>query len=177
MPKPKKASSLPIKVPHPLNLNEAAQEVASYIGQGDTSIFEPVPTGFPTLDPLLGGSDDQTGGFYPEDLWLLAGAQGVGKTSLALQMAHNIGKEDILAIFVCYEHTPITLWERMICQASGYINKLGQGGNNKDLVGISDLRKIYRSMIEDYNGKDFSQEKLIDELLSHIPAPKKLWAE
>ena len=36
MPKPKKASSLPIKVPHPLNLNEAAQEVASYIGQGDT---------------------------------------------------------------------------------------------------------------------------------------------
>jgi len=177
MPKPKKASSLPIKVPHPLNLNEAAQEVASYIGQGDTSIFEPVPTGFPTLDPLLGGSDDQTGGFYPEDLWLLAGAQGVGKTSLALQMAHNMGKEEILAIFVCYEHTPITLWERMICQASGYINKLGQGGNNKDLVGISDLRKIYRSMIEDYNGKDFSQEKLIDELLSHIPAPKKLWAE
>ncbi len=32
-------------------------------------------------------------------------------------------------------------------------------------------------MIEDYEGQDFSQEKLIDELLSHLPAPKKLWAE
>ena len=68
MPKPKKASSLPIKVPHPLNLNEAAQEVARYIGKGETSIFEPVPTGMPVLDRFLGGSDDQRGGLYPEDL-------------------------------------------------------------------------------------------------------------
>ena len=119
MPEPKKASRLPIKVPHPLNLNEATQEVAGYIGRGDSSIFEPVQTGFPVLDQLLGGSSQMQGGFYPEDLWLLAGAQGVGKTSLALQMAHHMGKEGVLAIFVCYEHTPITLWERMICQASG----------------------------------------------------------
>ena len=177
MPKPKKASTLPVSVPHPLNLNEAAESVAGYIGRGDTSIFDPVQTGFPVLDQLLGGSEDMQGGFYPEDLWLLAGAQGIGKTSLALQMAHNMGSKGVLAIFVCYEHTPITLWERMICQASGYINKLGQGGTEEDLVGISDLRKIYRSMIEDYEGTDFSQEKLIDELLSHLPAPKKLWAE
>jgi hypothetical protein len=160
-----------------LNLNEAAQSVAAYIGRGDISIFEPVQTGFPILDQLLGGSDDMQGGFYPEDLWLIAGAQGIGKTSLALQMAHNMGSQGVLALFVCFEHTPITLWERMICQASGSINKLGQGGKDKDLVGISDLRKIYRSMIEDYDGKDFSKEKLIDELLSHLPAPKKLWAQ
>ena len=177
MPKPKKASQLPISVPHPLNLNEAAESVAGYIGRGDISIFEPVQTGFPILDQLLGGSDDMQGGFYPEDLWLIAGAQGIGKTSLALQMAHNMGSQGVLALFVCFEHTPITLWERMICQASGYINKLGQGGNDKELVSITDLRKIYRSMIEDYEGQDFSQEKLIDELLSHLPAPKKLWAE
>jgi len=117
------------------------------------------------------------GGFYPEDLWLLAGAQGIGKTSLALQMAHNMGSKGVLALFVCFEHTPITLWERMICQASGYINKVGQGDGEKNLVSVSDLRKIYRSMIEDYEGQDFSQEKLIDELLSHLPAPKKLWAQ
>ncbi|RLC98303.1 MAG: hypothetical protein DRI65_18380 [Chloroflexota bacterium] len=177
MPKPKKASSLPIKVPHPLNLNEAAQEVASYIGQGDTSIFEPVPTGFPTLDPLLGGSDDQTGGFYPEDLWLLAGAQGVGKTSLALQMAHNIGKEDILPIFVCYEHTPITLWERMICQVSGIVAGKGNKMDHSLLVKMADLRKAYQDMIESYRGDDFGQEKLIDELLKYLPQPQKVWAE
>ncbi len=177
MPEPKKASRLPINVPRPLNLNEAAQSVAAYIGRGDISIFEPVQTGFPVLDQLLGGSDDLQGGFYPEDLWLIAGAQGIGKTSLALQMAHNMGSRGVFAIFVCYEHTPITLWERMLCQASGAINTEGQGDSEKELVGISDLRKIYRSMIEDYEGTDFSQEKLIDELLSHLPAPKKLWAE
>ncbi|MCK4489854.1 MAG: hypothetical protein KAU23_06315, partial [Anaerolineales bacterium] len=177
MPKPKKASTLPVSVPHPLNLNEAAESVAGYIGRGDTSIFDPVQTGFPVLDQLLGGSEDMQGGFYPEDLWLLAGAQGIGKTSLALQMAHNMGSQEVLALFVCYEHTPITLWERLICQASGSINMKGQGGKDNNLVGISDLRKIYRSMIEDYEGQDFSQEKLIDEILSHLPAPKKLWAQ
>jgi len=177
MPKPKKASSLPIKAPHPLNLNEAAQEVASYIGRGDTSIFEPVPTGLPVLDRLLGGSEEQGGGYYPEDLWLLAGAQGVGKTSLALQMAHNMGKEEILAIFVCYEHTPITLWERMICQVSGAVAGKGKEMDPSLLVKMADLRKAYRDMIETYEGENFSQEKLIDELLKYLPQPKKVWAE
>lgn len=177
MPKPKKASQLPVSVPHPLNLNEAAASVAGYIGRGDTSIFEPVQTGFPILDQLMGGSDDMQGGFYPEDLWLLAGAQGIGKTSLALQMAHNMGSQGVLAIFVCYEHTPITLWERMLCQASGAIIKEEQGGKEEELVGIAGLRNVYRSMIENYQGENFSQEKLIDELLSQLPNPKKLWAE
>ena len=177
MPKPKKASQLPISVPHPLNLNEAAASVAGYIGRGDTSIFDPVQTGFPDLDRLLGGSEDMQGGFYPEDLWLLAGAQGIGKTSLALQMAHNMGSQGVLALFVCYEHTPITLWERMICQESGAIYKEGQGGKEEELVGIAALRNVYRSMIENYQGENFSQEKLIDELLSQLPKPKELWAE
>jgi hypothetical protein len=177
VPKPKKASQLPVSVPHPLNLNEAAASVAGYIGRGDTSIFEPVQTGFPILDKLMGGSDDMQGGFYPEDFWLLAGAQGIGKTSLALQMAHNMGSQGVLAIFVCYEHTPITLWERMLCQASGAIYKEGKGGREEELVSISSLRNVYRSMIEDYQGEDFSQEKLIDELLTQLPKPKELWAE
>ena len=177
MPKPQKASLLPVSVPHPLNLNEAAESVASYVGRGDSSIFEPVPTGFPLLDQLMGGTEESPGGFYPEDLWLLAGAQGIGKTSLALQMAHNMGSQGILAIFVCYEHTPITLWERMLCQASGAIAGEGQGSNGKSLVSIADLRTVYRGMIDSYQGEDFGKEKLIDELLANLPEPQKLWAE
>lgn len=177
MPKPRRASSLPIKVPHPLDLHEATQEVANYIRQGDTSIFEPVPTGFPVLDQLLGGSDEMPGGFYPEDLWLLAGTQGVGKTSLALQMAHNMGKKEILAIFICYEHTPITLWERMICQASGLAGGKVKGRDGSQLVRMADLRRAYRDMIASYSGKELGREKLIDELLQYFPDPKEIWSE
>ncbi len=177
MPEPKKASRLPIKVPHPLNLNEATQEVAGYIGRGDSSIFEPVQTGFPVLDQLLGGSSQMQGGFYPEDLWLLAGAQGVGKTSLALQMAHHMGKEGVLAIIVCYEHTPITLWERMICQASGSTAGKGEKAGGNGLVRMADLRRIYREMIDSYQGTDFGKERLIDELLNRLPNPREIWAE
>ncbi len=177
MPKPRSASRLPIKVPHPLDLHEATQEVASYIRRGDTSIFEPVPTGFPVLDRLLGGSDEMPGGFYPEDLWLLAGTQGVGKTSLALQMAHNMGKKENLAIFICYEHNPITLWERMICQASGLEGGKGYGRDDSRRIRMADLRRAYRDMIASHSGKELGREKLIDELLQYFPHPEKIWAE
>ncbi len=177
MPEPRRASKLPIKVPHPLDLHETTQEVASYIRRGDTSIFEPVPTGFAVLDRLLGGSDEMPGGLYPEDLWLLAGTQGAGKTSLALQMAHNMGKEGVLAIFICYEHTPITLWERMICQASGLVAGKGKGRDDSQLVRMADLRQAYRDMIASHSGKELERERLIDELLKYFPEPKAIWAE
>ena len=129
------------------------------------------------MDRLLGGTEGQGGGFYPEDLWLLAGAQGVGKTSLALQMAHAMGKNGILTIFVCYEHTPITLWERMICQVSGIVASQEGEMDPSLLVKMADLRQAYREMIDTYRGEDFSQEKLVDELLQYLPQPKKIWAE
>jgi len=177
MPKPKKTSTLPIKVPHPLDLNEAAEKAAGYIGRGDTSIFDPVQTGFTLLDHAMGGSEEEPGGFHPEDLWLLAGAQGVGKTSLALQIAHQMGSEGVLAIVVCYEHTPITLWERMVCQVSGAISQAGQGGAGDGQVDIASLRSTYREMITDYEGENLKEEKLIDELLSRFSNGSEIWAQ
>ena len=177
MPKPKKTSLLPIKVPDPLDLNEAAESAAGYIGRGDTSIFDPVQTGFSLLDQTMGGSEQDPGGFHPEDLWLLAGAQGVGKTSLVLQIAHHMGCQGVLAIVVCYEHTPITLWERMVCQVSGSINKAGKGGTGDDQVNIASLRSTYREMITDYKGENLKEEKLIDELLSRFPNGSEIWAQ
>ena len=177
MPKPKKSSILPIKVPHPLDLNEAAESVAGYIGRGDTSIFDPAQTGFTLLDHAMGGSEEEPGGFHPEDLWLLAGAQGVGKTSLALQMAHHMGCEGVLSIVVCYEHSPITLWERMLCQVSGATRQAGQGSDGAGLVGITELRSTYRDMITDYEGDNLKEERLIDELLSRFSNGSEIWAQ
>ena len=177
MPKPNKTSLLPIKVPHPLDLNEAAQSVAGYIGRGDTSIFDPVQTGLLLLDQAMGGTEEEPGGFHPEDLWLLAGAQGVGKTSLVLQIAHHMGCEGVLAIVVCYEHSPITLWERMVCQLSGAISQAEQGGAGDGLVDIASLRSTYREMITDYKGDNLKEERLIDELLSRFSNGSEIWAQ
>ena len=58
-----------------------------------------VPTGLAQLDNLLGGLN--------EGLYLLAGAPGMGKTTLALQLAAAATK-DVPVVVVTFEHAPAT---------------------------------------------------------------------
>lgn len=51
-----------------------------------------IPTGFTNLDKLLGG-------FQLSDLVVVAGRPGMGKTSLALSIAHNAARNKNVAIF------------------------------------------------------------------------------
>ncbi len=51
-----------------------------------------IPTGFANLDKLLGG-------FQLSDLIVVAGRPGMGKTSLALSIAHNAARDKNVAIF------------------------------------------------------------------------------
>ncbi|MFZ5869254.1 MAG: DnaB-like helicase C-terminal domain-containing protein [Actinomycetota bacterium] len=65
-------------------------------------------TGFSPLDVHLDG------GLHAGDLSLLAGAQGTGKTTLALQVARNVCLRGESAVVICYEHTPAQLLERLV---------------------------------------------------------------
>jgi len=65
-------------------------------------------TGFSPLDVHLDG------GLHAGDLSLLAGAQGTGKTTMALQAARSVCADGGSAVVVCYEHTPAQLLERLV---------------------------------------------------------------
>jgi replicative DNA helicase len=71
-----------------------------------------IPTGFPDIDKF-------TGGFQPSNLVVLAARPGVGKTSLALNVAHHIGTlgKSSVAIF-SLEMSKQEISERMLCSAA-----------------------------------------------------------
>lgn len=71
-------------------------------------------TGFVPLDIQLGG------GLHAGDLALLAGSQGTGKTTMALQVARNVSAGGGSAVVICYEHTPAQLLERLVVMEAAF---------------------------------------------------------
>ena len=71
-----------------------------------------IPSGFADIDKT-------TGGFQPSNLIVLAARPGVGKTSLALNIAHNVGLtgQASVAIF-SLEMSKQEISERMLCSAA-----------------------------------------------------------
>lgn len=67
-----------------------------------------VPTGFPTLDRLLGG------GFRRGDLIVLGGDVGTGKSALALAMALRAAEEGHAVTYLSGEMAPHRVQERML---------------------------------------------------------------
>ena len=66
---------------------------------GDVAEYQPVPLGFTPLDKTIGN------GLRAGELLLIGGAQGTGKTTMALQMARNVasgGQANVL--YICFEH-------------------------------------------------------------------------
>jgi len=63
-------------------------------------------TGMFPLDEVLGS------GFRPQDLVLISGRPGAGKTIMALQWARAVAQQGANAIYVCFEHSPESLLER-----------------------------------------------------------------
>jgi len=73
------------------------------------------PTGFEVLDRNLGG------GFRSGELILLAGAQGLGKTTWALQAARNIALSGRSVLFFTFEHDPQTMLIRLVSLEAGLV--------------------------------------------------------
>ncbi len=99
--------------PTPRSLNQVLKEVDRRVLQGELDEYLPIPTGFDQIDRLIGG------GLRRTELILLGGAQGIGKTVTALQMARNLAlNEATYAFYISYEHSEVHLLNRLICQES-----------------------------------------------------------
>jgi replicative DNA helicase len=99
---------------------------------GRVGEYQPVPLGFTPLDKTIGS------GLRAGELLLIGGAQGTGKTTMALQMARNIasgGQANVL--YICFEHDEQYLLNRMIAMESALAHLPHKTGAIK----IQDVRK------------------------------------
>jgi replicative DNA helicase len=55
------------------------------------------------------------GGIHPEDLVLVGGRPGIGKTVATLQWAREAARSGATALYVCYEHGEQALLARLLC--------------------------------------------------------------
>ncbi len=96
------------------------------------------PTGFPALDTYLNG------GLREGELCLLGGPQGLGKTTMALQMARNAVVAGSSALYISFEHDAPTMLERLITLEAG------------ELLGVEGLplRRVREAM--EHTGQTFS---------------------
>jgi replicative DNA helicase len=99
---------------------------------GRANGLQGIPTGVSPLDSYLHG------GLRLGELFLLGGAQGVGKSTWALQVARHVaagGHGRVL--YVCYEHSEEFLLERLIAMESA----LG-GEDETEPISVGDLRNL-----------------------------------
>lgn len=97
-------------------------------GQAPERHERPFPTGLHPLDEVLGG------GLRAQDLTLVGGKPGVGKTIATLQWARNIVLDGGTSIFACYEHTPRHLLSRLL------LNELGSLARQESITEYDELR-------------------------------------
>lgn len=71
------------------------------------------PTGFNPLDTYLGG------GLRSGELTLLGGPQGLGKTTMALQVARNVAAAGRAVVYFSFEHDEVSLLTRLVALEAG----------------------------------------------------------
>jgi replicative DNA helicase len=88
-------------------------DIRHKVAAGELADYEPVPLGMSPLDRMLGG------GLRPGELMLIGGAQGTGKTTLALQMARNVAASgQAYVLYVNFEHDDADMLNRLIAMES-----------------------------------------------------------
>jgi replicative DNA helicase len=121
---------------------------------GRANGLQGIPTGFSPLDSYLHG------GLRLGELFLVGGAQGVGKSTWALQVARHVaagGHGRVL--YVCYEHSEEFLLERLIAMESAL-------GGDVDPIGVGDLRNLLAAWATRAGGA--RRERDIGDLLAEI---------
>ncbi len=102
------------------------------VTSGKVGEYQPIPLGFTPLDKTIGT------GMRAGELLLIGGAQGTGKTTMALQMARNVasgGQANVL--YICFEHDEQYLMNRLIAMESALAHLPHKTGAIK----IQDVRK------------------------------------
>src|SRR6185369_12091239 len=91
---------------------DVLNDVRTKVATGELADYEPVPLGLAPLDRMLGG------GLRPGELMLIGGAQGTGKTTMALQMARNIAASgQAYVLYVNFEHDDADMLNRLIAMS------------------------------------------------------------
>jgi replicative DNA helicase len=116
----------------PRSARDVIAELDDRVLSGRVSAYEPIPLGFMPLDRALGG------GVRPGELVLVGGAQGTGKTTMALQMARNVALAgDANVLYLCFEHEEDYLVNRLVAMESLLANL----PNITEAVKIQDVRR------------------------------------
>jgi replicative DNA helicase len=120
-----------------------------------------IPTGCSPLDSYLHG------GMRVGELFLLGGAQGVGKSTWALQVARHVAAAGHgRALYVCYEHSEEFLLERLIAMESAL-------DGDETPIAVGDLRNLLAARAE-AGGADQGIGGLLGELGQAQPVLKRL---
>ncbi len=102
------------------------------VASGSIDDLVPIATGFVPMDKTIGG------GLRPGELMLIGGAQGQGKTTMALQMARNMAASgQATVLYVCFEHDEEYLIQRMVAMESALSHLPQKSG----AVKIQDVKK------------------------------------
>jgi replicative DNA helicase len=116
----------------PHSMIEVLGTLSDKVTRGALGEYQPIPLGFTPLDKSLGG------GMRAGELVLIGGAQGTGKTTLALQIARNIaigGQATVL--YICFEHDDDFLLNRLLALES-VIDHMPQPSNG---LKLNDVRR------------------------------------
>src|SRR4029453_2997899 len=97
----------------PRSALDVLADIRTKVSAGELPHWEPIPLGMAPLDRMLGG------GIRPGELLLIGGAQGTGKTTMALQMARNVAAAgQAFVLYVTFEHDDGDMLNRLIAMES-----------------------------------------------------------
>jgi replicative DNA helicase len=123
----------------PQSALEVLTNLNDRVSEGRVGDLQPVATGFVPLDKSIGG------GLRSGELFLIGGAQGSGKTTLALQMARNMAASgQATVLYVCFEHEEDYLVQRLVAMESALATLPKKTG----AVKIQDVRQEVLSTFE-----------------------------
>jgi replicative DNA helicase len=106
------------------------QQLDGEVRSGRVNGLRGIPTGFSPLDSYLHG------GLRVGELFLVGGAQAVGKSTWALQVGRHVAaNRHGRVLYVCYEHSEGFLLERLLAMESAL-------AGHEDPVGVGDLRDV-----------------------------------
>jgi replicative DNA helicase len=117
----------------PKNLYEVTDDLEKLLNEGHPGLFQPISTGIKFID------DNTGGGCRGGDLWLLGSVPNIGKTAAIMNIAQQVANNGDLAVIICYEHTELDLYGRLL---------LGSSHQNGKPFTKEELNQAYQTTME-----------------------------
>lgn len=168
---------LPTGLDFPQTVGQISRAFDERIRDGRLEGYRPVSTGYGALDDVLGG------GFLSGSLILLGGRQNVGKTIWALQAARNVAKGGNVACVVCYEHSEIHLFHRLLCMESYLACRCTSSRSTPDgpaAVTVADIRdavidSVAGSTLPHGREREAFSTQALQAVLKAHPSARSAW--